>query len=156
MKENVNVHFIFLGTGVKEKALRRSVEDLDLSNITLLAPKPRSEQTTFLNACDVALVSLVAKMRGVSMPSRTYNILAAGKPIIGIAHEDSELARVVSEERVGWIVGPGSAAGLIKAIMEAKAYSKNELADLGKRSRRAAELKYSLSEAIKSYQAVMR
>jgi len=151
-----DIHFIFIGAGVKKRFLEQEVLRRSLKNITVLDPRPRDEQIDFLNACDISLVSLVDKMLGVSMPSRTYNILAAGKPIIGIAHEDSELARVVSEERVGWIVGPGSAAGLIKAIMEAKAYSKNELADLGKRSRRAAELKYSLSEAIKSYQAVMR
>ena len=41
------------------------------------------------------------------MPSRTYNTLAAGKPIIGIVDAGSELAQVIQEETVGWVVPPG-------------------------------------------------
>ena len=59
---------------------------------------------TSLNACDVAVVSLAPGMSGVSVPSRMYNILAAGKPIVAVADDESELARVVREEQVGWVV----------------------------------------------------
>lgn len=61
--------------------------------IFLLLNRPRNDQVNFLNACDVAIVSLVAGMKGVSVPSRIYNIMAAGKPIIAIA--DSQLIALV-------------------------------------------------------------
>ena len=44
--------------------------------------------------------TLVENMIGVSMPSRTYNILAAGKPILAVTEGGSELAQVVVEEDV--------------------------------------------------------
>src|SRR5690606_303324 len=94
------IQFVFLGAGVKRKAIVQKVESEGLTNVTMLDPRPRSQQQTFLNACDVALVSLVGKMWGVSMPSRTYNILAAGKPILAITDEGSELAMIVEEENV--------------------------------------------------------
>lgn len=150
LKSNDNIHFIFLGTGVKENALRKSVHQRGLSNITLLAPKPRAEQITFLNACDVALVSLVAKMRGVSMPSRTYNILAAGKPILALTEKESELAIVIDEDQVGWHVPPGSTDRLMSAINEILE-KRDELTRIGKRARKTAIEKYSLEVASHKY-----
>lgn len=150
LKENAEIHFIFLGTGAKERALRKSVGELELTNVTLLAPKPRGEQTTFLNACDVALVSLVAKMRGVSMPSRTYNILAAGKPMLALTDDESEVAIVIDEDRVGWHVPPGNADRLIAAINEIYK-RRGVLHEYGQRARVSALEKYSLSVAARKY-----
>lgn len=150
LKENENIHFVFLGTGVKERPLRKSVDELGLKNVTLLAPKPRAEQITFLNACDVALVSLVGKMRGVSMPSRTYNILAAGKPMLALTDDESELAIVIDEDKVGWHVPPGDAGKLMLAINEI--YEKRgQLTEYGERARASAIEKYSLEVASRKY-----
>jgi len=150
LKTNSDIHFIFLGTGVKEKTLRKCVDELNLTNITLLAPKPRAEQITFLNACDVALVSLVAKMRGVSMPSRTYNILAAGKPMLALTEDKSELAIVIDEDQAGWHVPPGDAEKLLSAINEIYE-RRSDLAAYGERARRSALDKYSLEVASRKY-----
>ncbi len=150
LKINSDIHFIFLGTGVKEKALRKRVDEFKLTNITLLSPKPRAEQTTFLNACDVALVSLVAKMRGVSMPSRTYNIMAAGKPILALTDDESELAIVIDEDQIGWHIPPGDADKLLSVINEI--YEKrSQLAEYGERARHSALVNYSLEVASRKY-----
>ncbi len=143
-------HFVFLGAGVKKKWLEKQVNDRSLKNITILAPKPRSEQTEFLNACDVALVSLVKKMRGVSMPSRTYNILAVGKPILALTEDDSELAKVVAEDRVGWAVPACEPEKLLKVLREIYLEREN-LEEMGRRARESAVNKYSLETAINKY-----
>lgn len=143
-------HFVFLGAGAKKPLLVKEVEARSLENVSVLEPKPRSEQIVFLNACDVSLVSLVDKMLGVSMPSRTYNILAAGKPIIGITQSGSEVERIISEEQVGWNVRPNDPDRLVGVIREA--YSRRaELPAMGRRARAAAETKYSLETAIEQY-----
>lgn len=145
-----NIHFIFLGSGVKEPWLKKTVREKNLTNVTILEPRPRSEQIIFLNACDVALVSLVKKMRGVSMPSRTYNILAAGKPILALTDEESEVTKVINEENVGWSVTPGEPEKLLDTIH--KIYNKrDDLEVFGRNARNAALIKYSLSAALKRY-----
>lgn len=152
LKDAGQIHFIFLGSGVKEPWLRRVVEDRKLVNVTVLGPQPRSEQVVFLNACDVALVSLVAKMRGVSMPSRTYNILAAGKPILALTDPDSEIAQVIGEEQVGWAVRPGDSGLLSDTIREI--YSQQDVLEtMGANARNAALTKYALSVAIEKYRS---
>jgi glycosyltransferase involved in cell wall biosynthesis len=146
-------HFLFIGSGVKKRWLEATVKKNGLRNVTVLPPRPRDDQTNFLNACDIAVISFVDQMLGVSMPSRTYNTLAAGKPMIGIADANSELAMVIREEQVGWVVPPGKPEELFQAMIEAQS-SAGQLAEMGARARLAAEEKYSLDKAVKDYLAV--
>ncbi|MEP7147986.1 MAG: glycosyltransferase family 4 protein [Acidobacteriota bacterium] len=150
LRHRTDLHFIFLGSGVKRKWLESRVGQLSLENITILNPRPRSDQSIFLNACDVALVSLVRNMVGVSMPSRTYNILAAGRPILALTEEGSELARVVQEEGVGWIVPPGDAASLAATVIDILD-NRGRLAAMAEAARRSAIAKYSVGTAIEKY-----
>ena len=78
------IQFILCGTGVKRLWLEATVKKEGIPNITLLPSQPRSELNHLLNACDIALISFMPGMAGVSVPSRMYNVLAAGKPIIAV------------------------------------------------------------------------
>lgn len=144
--------FIFLGSGVKQKWLER--EAANLSNIIVLPPRPRSEQKIFLNACDVAVVSLIKGMWGVSVPSRTYNLLAAGKPILALVEKGSEVDLIIEEEKIGWVVEPGNPRKLLEKILQIYE-SRNELYEMGIRARKAALEKYSAERSIKKYKALL-
>jgi glycosyltransferase involved in cell wall biosynthesis len=155
LKDDERFCFIFLGAGVKRRWLETIIASKNLKNVILLDPRPRSEQKIFLNACDVGIVTLVKKMRGVSMPSRTYNILAAGKPILALTEKKSEIERVVEEEKVGWTVPPGEPDELLRKIYEI--HRQRELfGEMGKRARRAALEKYSLDKAIGDYKISLK
>lgn len=108
-----------------------------------------------MNACDVGIVTLVKKMRGVSMPSRTYNILAAGKPILALTEKDSEIARVVEEDRVGWTVLPNEPASLLEKLFEIYE-SRDQFAEMGKNARQTAMTKYSLETALEKYKNALK
>lgn len=149
-EKKFDIQFIFLGSGVKKKWLNEKVREQNLENITMLEPRPRSDQIVFLNACDVGIVSLVKNMRGVSMPSRTYNILAAGKPILAITDENSELAKVLEEDSVGWFVSPGDKKQLYSKILEIYD-QRNSLEKFIDKSRKTAIDKYSLETALDKY-----
>ena len=41
-------------------------------------------------------------MYGLGVPSKTYNLLAFGKPVLYIGDQGSELDRLVTESSVGW------------------------------------------------------
>ena len=139
------IYFIFMGSGPRRKILEDMVRR-GSRNLIVLPPRPRSEQGEFLNACDVSIMSLVPGMLGLAVPSRTYNLMAAGKPIIALVAASSETARVVREEEIGWVIEPGvesaAAENTVDVIRAAKA-SRQLLCDMGARARRAAETKYS-------------
>ncbi len=153
LKDDERFHFLFLGSGVKKKWLEAERQKHGLKNTTILPSRPREEQKMFLNACDVGFVSLVKNMRGVAMPSRTYNLLAAGKPILALTEENSEVARVIEEERVGWIVSPSEPEKLLQTIY--KIYDERSILDeIGKRARKAALEKYSVETTVKKYRKI--
>ena len=41
-------------------------------------------------------------MYGLGVPSKAYNILASGKPILFIGPKDSEIYRLVKKNKLGW------------------------------------------------------
>ena len=155
LEEDRSIHFLVIGEGARKRAFEDAIARNSLHNITLLSTVPRDQLSSSLTACDIALITLVPGMKGVSVPSRMYNILAAGKPIIAMAEEGSELALVVREEQVGWVIPPADIDALVRTIHEAKARFV-ELNAMGKRGREAVERRYRLDHVIRDWTALVR
>jgi glycosyltransferase involved in cell wall biosynthesis len=151
---NPAVHFLFIGSGAKRKWLEQSVHDRGLRNVTILPYQPRESLEISLNACDVAVLSFVPGMAGVSVPSRMYNIMAAGRPILAAADPESELAQLVREERIGWIVPPDVPERIAAAVVDAQR-DVDALRVMGARAREAAEAKYSYEFVISAYRGLL-
>ena len=147
------IHFVFIGSGPKQTVLERLVAH-GVRNITILPPRPRSDQNEFLNACDVAILSLVPGMLGLAVPSRTYNLMAAGKPIIAMVAETSEVARVVREEEIGWVIEPRAIDKTAQAIRAAKE-NRGKLLAMGVRARQAVETKYRRETILGQFDAAL-
>jgi glycosyltransferase involved in cell wall biosynthesis len=79
-----------------------------------------------------------------------YNILAAGKPLLAVSDDDSELAAVVHEEEIGWVIPPGRPDALVSALRNAKT-SQEGLRSMGQRARQAAEAKYTRNHILQIY-----
>jgi glycosyltransferase involved in cell wall biosynthesis len=156
LTSNDRIHFLFLGNGGKRKWLRNEVEGRALKNVSVLDPLPSDRKQTFMNACDVAIISLVPGMNGVSVPSRTYNTMAAGKPILAITEGGSELDLIVNEERIGWISPPRNADELVRNVEYIAKVEPRCLDEMSTRARRAAESKYTFEHAIRKYEDALR
>lgn len=112
MIDNSNLHFLFIGAGAKEETIRDYIKNNSKGNVTLVGFQSRNDQNDFLNACDVALVTLNEGMFGLGVPSKVYNIMASGKPIIIIADKNSEISLCVKEFNLGWVVEPNNPMAL--------------------------------------------
>jgi colanic acid biosynthesis glycosyl transferase WcaI len=55
-----------------------------------------------------------------SLPSKSYSILASGRPIIASVDQDSDMARLVSRAEAGICLPPEEPALLSKAVLELK------------------------------------
>lgn len=150
LRGDQRTHFLLIGSGAKRRWVDDTVRKAALENVTVLDHCPREDLAEHLAACDVAVVSLVAGATGVSVPSRLYNIMAAGRPIIAVVPSDSEVAQVVREERIGWVVPPEAPAMLVAAVQEARARPQ-DLRSMASRARQAAEAKYTFEGAIAAY-----
>jgi glycosyltransferase involved in cell wall biosynthesis len=142
LRDHMDIHFLLMGWGARRGQAERHVRDSSLTNVAFHPPVPRAQLASALNTADVTVIALVEGMAGLSVPSRLYDVLAAGKPVIAIADAASELAMVVREHDLGWVIRPGDAAGFAATIVEAKR-DRQRLGEMGRRARLLAETSYS-------------
>ena len=108
-------------------------------------------------ACsDATVIAFVPRMKGLSVPSRMYNVMAAGAPIVAVADGGSELALTVAETGAGWVLAPGDAPGLI-ALVEGllTAPGRADAIARGAAGRRAVEHDYTLASVLDKIRAVL-
>jgi glycosyltransferase involved in cell wall biosynthesis len=99
---NENIVLVLVGDGALKNEVTNFIEKAELKNVVLPGSKPRAEQNLFLNACDIGLITLKKGMRGLGVPSKTYNIMAAGKPLLYIGDKNSEVDEYIKEYACGW------------------------------------------------------
>lgn len=149
------VHFHMIGWGAQRDMLEAEVTRRALPNVTLQGPCSSEELNGYLNAADVAIISFRKGMAGLSVPSRLYNVMAAGRPVVALADPGSELAQVVADEDIGWVLPPEDPAAL-SALVARLADAPDELQERGRRARRAAELRYSRSVAASAWKDLIQ
>lgn len=102
MCENENIVLVIFGDGAMGSALKEKLINENISNVYYFGPKPRNHQIYFLNACHIGLITMIHGMKGLGVPSKTYNLMAAGKPLLYIGDQHSEVDRYVKYYDCGW------------------------------------------------------
>ena len=106
-KKVEDVAFVFIGEGSVLEELRTYKEAHHLSNVAFIPYQPKSELIYSLNAGDVHFVVNAKGIKGVSVPSKLYGVMAVGKPVLGIMEEGAEARLIVEEAKCGMSVKPG-------------------------------------------------
>ncbi len=143
-----SAHFLFVGAGAK-------LEDVDAfaknyANTLSLGFVSRSQQNDFLNACDVGVVTLADGMFGLGVPSKSYNIMATGRPILYVGEADSEIAQCITEYDIGWVVRPNDPEAL-KLQIEEIASQPDKVKMMGERARNVAETVFGKGVVLEQY-----
>jgi colanic acid biosynthesis glycosyl transferase WcaI len=82
-------------------------------------------------------------------------VLAAGRPVIAAAEDESETAQIVREAECGIVVPPGDALRLSEAIRACRD-GVHDLAGMGRRARAYAEEHADRSLAVARYRELLR
>ncbi len=153
--QDAPVLFQFNGEGAKKEKLQRIAADRDLDNVLFLPYQPLDELDTVLSAADLAVVCLEGRFTGMSVPSKTYGIMAAGTPMLGFIEPDSEVGRTIQEHECGLVAEDPTGAEVADLLRQLIA-DRDHLAAMGQRGRTAFEEQYTLSHAAERYDAVLR
>jgi glycosyltransferase involved in cell wall biosynthesis len=142
LEDEDDVHFLFIGEGSGKAEVVALAGELELENVTFCTFVDRAELNTSLNAADVSVVAFKKGMAGISVPSRLYNLMAAGKPILGVVDDNSEVADVIREAKLGVAVSPESPRKLAEQILSLR--NEGDLrVKMAENSRNEAVVKYS-------------
>ena len=76
-------------------------------NVHFAPYQEKSKLVYSLNMADVHFVVNAKGIKGVSVPSKLYGVMAAGKPVLGILEEGTEARYIIEEAKCGLSVSPG-------------------------------------------------
>jgi len=142
LEDTPDIKFLLFCSGKKLPGIVQTIKDENRNNIIIHPRLPREKTCEIVNACDIAISSLfIPGMYGLASPSRTYAILAAGKPQLAITEDGTEVALLIQEEKVGWQAKPRDVDGAVAAIRDAYA-RRFELGEMQQAARRIAETQY--------------
>jgi glycosyltransferase involved in cell wall biosynthesis len=153
LQDNRDIHFLFSGEGVGWTKLKERQAASPLDNVSLVERVPEADLESFLSAADVWVIPYRKNNRGVSVPSRVYNLLAVGRPIIICSEPDAEAAMLIREHDLGWVVQPENPAAIAEVIRVA-ALEADRTADKGQRAAEIAP-QYTRRTALRSYRELM-
>ncbi len=100
--DNPDIALVIIGDGALKLALKDKIKNDNLTNVYYLGPKGRNEQNYFLNACHIGLITLNQGMKGLGVPSKTYNLMAVAKPLLYIGDRYSEIDNYITIFDCGW------------------------------------------------------
>lgn len=112
--ETTNYHFLFIGDGVQKEQLVAYAKKKELTNVTFLPFQSADVLPYSFTSATFGVVSLGTGAEGLSVPSKTYYMLAAGAAIIAITEKGSEIEYLVANNNVGKVFSPKDENGLIE------------------------------------------
>jgi colanic acid biosynthesis glycosyl transferase WcaI len=119
LRDLEDLRVVIIGAGARhaemvELAIRLGADDVVFAPYQASDLLPKS-----LSTGHVHVVGLARGLSGYVVPSRLYGIMAAGRPVIVAAEEESETAQLVREVGCGIVVPPGRPDLLARAIRDA-------------------------------------
>ena len=129
------VGFVFIGDGASRQRLERLASNLP--NVRFMPFRPPEEIPLVLAAPDLHVVTIRRGLEGLLLPGKLYPILAAGRPVLAITPEASDVARIIREYECGLVADPDDPESVASAVFWASTHPE-EVKGMGQRARQAA------------------
>jgi colanic acid biosynthesis glycosyl transferase WcaI len=149
-----DIHFLFVGDGPGRDQLISQAHSHKLTNVQFVPFQSRSRLPEVLGSADVSLVILRKGIGMGSLPSKTFSIMASGRPIIVSVDEQSETCDLIQKAQAGLCIEPENPTELVKAILMLK-NDQNLRERLGQKGRSWAERMHSPQSATIQFDELM-
>lgn len=116
--KNPKIRVVLCGEGARKEHLESRIRTESLSNVSLL---PLQFHEKYLELLADTNLSAITEQPGVGhacFPSKLLGIIAAGRPVLTVADDQSELTQTVAEGGFGVTLPPGDSAALAAVIEE--------------------------------------
>lgn len=120
MKEDKDVVFLIIGDGKKKAELVADVKDAGLENVRFMPFQDFSILPFSLASADLGVITLDENVSKVSVPSKTFNLLAVGCPLLAISNNDTEMFRLISKYDNGRCIPKRKIDEIVAYIRELK------------------------------------
>jgi colanic acid biosynthesis glycosyl transferase WcaI len=111
-----HIAFVINGDGAARKSLQEEVKATDIDNVYFADYQPIERLSEVLASGDIHVVPLKTGLASVSVPSKMYSILSAGRPVVAAIDAGTEIPRTLAESGAGTAVAPANEAEFISAL----------------------------------------
>lgn len=155
LSRDEDIVFLIIGDGVAKTQLQEKAQTLRLSNVRFLPFQPR-EDLPLIRACSDVETSLYKPgSSSDSMPSKVYEIMASGRPLLLSADEGSDVWNLVTETGSGICVEPGNASELADGVLSLHR-NPSMGHKMGQRGHYHAEKNYSRDVVVRRYNRLLQ
>jgi hypothetical protein len=99
MQNQTDWSVVIVGNGTKRALLEQLAAGI--CNIVFKDPVPFDDLPALLSIATWGYVTLDSSATNTSVPSKTYNLLAAGIPVLALVNEQSDIARLIDKYKTG-------------------------------------------------------
>lgn len=151
-REMPDVWFVVNGDGSARDNLQMRAEGL--SNVVFGEYQPAERLAEVLATADVHVIPLKAGLGRVSVPSKTYSIMAAGRPAVAAVDADTEVPRLIGASGGGICVPPDDSRAFVDAV-RVLVGDRADAALMGRRARAHVENNVSPAAVAEAYAALL-
>ena len=148
-----SIAFVINGDGAARKSLQDKAKNENIDNVHFADYQPIERLSEVLASGDIHVVPLKTGLASVSVPSKMYSILSAGRPVLAAIDSNTEIPRTLAESGAGIAVAPDNEADFVSAlqILISDGVKRNEMGALG---RTWVEHHASAGAVAKRYEAI--
>jgi colanic acid biosynthesis glycosyl transferase WcaI len=147
-REFPDVAFVVNGSGAARASLEADAKEL--SNVVFGDYQPIERLSEVLATADIHAVLLKRGLGKVSVPSKTYSVMAAGRAVVAAIDPGTEVTRLIGGANCGLTVAPDDSVALIAALRMMLA-DLNEIRQMGERARQFVEQVASPASVAQQY-----
>lgn len=134
LEANEDIQFVLVGNGAYLEQVKQVIKDRNVGNVTLLPFQPYEEIAHVFSLGDVSLVISKPGVGANSVPSKTWSIMSASRPVLA-NFDENELKTIIEENNCGIFTKAGDKVAFTDAIL--KMYNDKELCkEMGKNGRK--------------------
>ena len=154
LKDNPKIKFVFAGHGNKMAALKNTVKEEGLENVSCFDFLTGKDFEDALAVSNCYIVSLVDGLYGLCAPSKAYSYMMQGRAIACIMHPESEIGSDVIKNRAGGCFNCGEGdklADFFTYLQENPKISR----EMGKNCRQIFLEKYEKKKCLNQYKKLI-
>lgn len=151
-KQMPHITFVINGDGAARADLESQA--VGLSNIRFAGYQPRDRVGEVLASGDIHVVPLRTGLGAVSVPSKTYSILAAARPVVAAIDAGTEVTRILEQSGAGVSVAPDNEEVFTSALQSMVANIETAR-EQGRKGREWVETHVSPAAVAHSYLALI-
>lgn len=114
---NRDITFVIIGEGARKEYLVSEIDRRELENIKVFSFQPYEDISSVFSLGDADLIISKNGTGGSSVPSKTWSIMAAERPILASFDLDSELIHLINQTQCGVFSDADDIDGFISAII---------------------------------------